>query len=56
MCASFRKQYGINTKIARLAHTYGPGMSIDDGRVQADFFRDVLNDRDIILQSEGFIY
>lgn len=53
MCASFRKQYGINTKIARLAHTYGPGMSIDDGRVQADFFRDVLNDRDIILKSEG---
>lgn len=53
MCASFRKQYGINTKIARLAHTYGPGMSIDDGRVQADFFRDVLNNRNIVLKSEG---
>lgn len=53
MCASFRKQYGINTKIARLAHTYGPGMSIDDGRVQADFFRDVLNNRNIVLKSAG---
>lgn len=53
MCASYRQQYGLNTKIARLAHTYGPGMSIDDGRVQADFFRDVLNNRDIILKSEG---
>lgn len=53
MCASFAQQYGLNTKIARLAHTYGPGMSIDDGRVQADFLRDIVNNRDIVLKSEG---
>lgn len=53
MCASFAQQYGLNVKIARLAHTYGPGMSIDDGRVQADFLRDVVNHRDIVLKSEG---
>lgn len=53
MCASFAQQYGLNVKIARLAHTYGPGMSIDDGRVQADFLRDVVNNRDIVLKSEG---
>lgn len=53
MCASYREQYGLNTKIARLAHTFGPGMSIDDGRVQADFLRDVVNNRDIVLKSEG---
>ena len=53
MCVSFKQQYGLDTKIARLAHTFGPGMSIDDGRVQADFFRDVVNNRDIVLKSEG---
>lgn len=53
MCASFAQQYDLNVKIARLAHTYGPGMSIDDGRVQADFLRDVVNHRDIVLKSEG---
>ena len=53
MCVSFKQEYGLNTKIARLAHTFGPGMSIDDGRVQADFFRDVVNNRDIVLKSEG---
>lgn len=53
MCSSFRKQYGIDTKIARLAHTYGPGMSIYDGRVQADFLKNVLFNEDIILKSEG---
>ena len=53
MCASFAQQYGLNIRIARLAHTYGPGMSIDDGRVQADFLRDVINNRDIVMKSEG---
>ncbi len=53
MCACYRSQYGLNTKIVRLAHTFGPGMSVDDGRVQADFLRDVINHRDITLKSEG---
>lgn len=53
MCASFAQQYDLNVKIARLAHTYGPGMSVDDGRVQADFLRDVINNRNIIMKSEG---
>lgn len=53
MCASFAQQYDLNVKIARLAHTYGPGMSVDDGRVQADFLRDVINNRNIVMKSEG---
>lgn len=53
MCASFREQYGLNTKVARLAHTYGPGMSIYDGRVQADFLKNVLFHEDIVMKSEG---
>ena len=53
MCSWFRQQYGMNTKIARLAHTFGPGMSIDDGRVQADFLRNVIRNEDIVLKSEG---
>ncbi|SCW46107.1 Nucleoside-diphosphate-sugar epimerase [Lachnospiraceae bacterium C10] len=53
MAVCYHEQYGLNTKIARLAHTLGPGMTIDDGRVQADFLRDVVNHRDIVLKSEG---
>ena len=53
MCASFKEEFGLNAKIARLAHTYGPGMSIYDGRVQADFLKNVLFDEDIVLKSEG---
>lgn len=53
MCVAFKKQYNLNTKIARLAHTYGPGMSVNDGRVQADFLKNVINNQDIVLKSEG---
>ncbi len=53
MCSGFKDEYGLNTKIVRLAHTYGPGMSIYDGRVQADFLNNVLHDEDIVLKSDG---
>ena len=53
MCVCFKEEYGLNTKIARLAHTYGPGMSIYDGRVQADFLKNVYHNEDIVLKSEG---
>lgn len=53
MCVSFKAEYDLNVKIARLAHTYGPGMSIYDGRVQADFLKNVVHNEDIVLKSEG---
>ena len=53
MCISFKEEYNLNTKIVRLAHTYGPGMSVDDGRVQADFLKNIINNEDIILKSDG---
>ena len=53
MCVGIHEEYGINTKILRLAHTYGPGMSTSDGRVQADFLNNVINNQDIIMKSDG---
>lgn len=53
MCASYKSEYGLNAKSARLAHTYGPGMSIYDGRVQADFLKNVIFNEDIVLKSKG---
>lgn len=53
MCASFKEEYGLNTKIVRLAHTYGPGMSIYDGRVQADFLNNIMHNENILLKSDG---
>lgn len=53
MCSSFHAEYGLNTKIVRLAHTYGPGMTLDDGRVQADFLRNIVKHENILLKSDG---
>jgi len=53
MCVSWHHQYGVPAKIVRPFHTYGPGMSLDDGRVYADFVADVVNGRDIVLKSDG---
>ncbi len=53
MCVSFKEQYGLNVKIARPAHTYGPGMSIYDGRVQADFLKNIVNHENIVMKSRG---
>ena len=43
----------VNVKIARISHTYGPGMKLNDGRVFADFVSDIVNKRDIVLKSDG---
>lgn len=53
LCVGYREEYGVNAKIVRLAHTYGPGMSIYDGRVQADFLKNIINNEDIVLKSDG---
>ncbi len=51
---SYAYQYNIKYKIARIAHTYGPGMSINsDGRIMSDVLEDVIKNRDIVLKSDG---
>lgn len=53
IAVSYHAQYGIPIRIARFGHIFGPGMALDDGRVQADFTADVLAGRDIVLNSDG---
>lgn len=54
ICQSYAFQYGIDYRIARIAHVYGPGMNIDnDGRIMSDIISDVVNNRNIILKSNG---
>ncbi len=49
----YQHQYGMNVKSIRLAHTYGPGIDIQDGRVQSDFLNNYIHNEDIVLKSEG---
>ena len=53
MLASYEAQYGIEYVGARLCHTFGPGISLEDGRAFAEFLKDVVEGRDIVLHSDG---
>lgn len=53
LTAVHHAQFGIPFTAARFGHIYGPGLGVQDGRVQADFARDVLEGRDITLKSAG---
>ncbi|WP_313477369.1 NAD-dependent epimerase/dehydratase family protein [Microbacterium sp.] len=50
---AYAAQYGTTARIVRFGHVYGPGMALDDGRVQADFAAHVVQGRDIVLNSDG---
>ncbi|WP_166968554.1 NAD-dependent epimerase/dehydratase family protein [Brevibacterium atlanticum] len=51
--AAYADEFSIRTLSLRFGHIYGPGMALDDGRVQADFLADVVMDRNIRMMSAG---
>lgn len=53
MCVSWAHQHKVPARMARIFHTYGPGMALDDGRVFADFVRDIVEGRNIRMMSDG---
>ena len=53
LCASYAKQFGLETVVVRPCHTYGPGLTAKDSRAHAAFFREALAGRDIVMKSAG---
>ena len=53
LCVNFALQHQLPVKITRPFNNYGPGLKITDRRALPDFARDVFNNRDIVLYSDG---
>lgn len=54
ICKSYSIQYGIPFNNVRIAHSYGPGMTINnDGRIMSDLIYYVVNNKNIELNSDG---
>ncbi|MBQ9365519.1 MAG: NAD-dependent epimerase/dehydratase family protein, partial [Schwartzia sp.] len=53
MLAAYMAQYQVKYRGARLCHTFGPGIALDDGRAFAEFINDIVEGRDIVLKSDG---
>lgn len=56
LCIAYGHQYGIDVRIARPCHIYGPHFSNSDKRVYAQFIRNVLANEDIVMKSTGAQY
>lgn len=53
LCWIYARQYGMPLTVARPFNNYGPGMRIEDKRLPADFAKCVLENRDIVMLSNG---
>lgn len=52
LCAYFH-QYGLNSFALRLCQVIGPGFDLNDNRVYADFLRQAICNKEIIINSDG---
>lgn len=53
MCVAFCKEYNVPVTIARLAQTFGAGISKNENRVFAQFARAIIEKKDIVLHTKG---
>lgn len=53
MFAAYEAQYGVKYVGIRLSHTFGPGISLYDGRSFSEFINCAINSEDIVLHTDG---
>lgn len=53
LCHNYAVEKQVKVKVARLAQTFGTGVSKQDNRVFAQFARSVIHNEDIILHTTG---
>ncbi len=49
----YNRQYGVDVIIARIFNTYGPRMSLEDGRVIPNFIAQALKNESLTLYGDG---
>lgn len=50
---AYHREHGIDTKIARIFNTYGPGMRLEDGRALPTFMIQALRGEDLTVFGDG---
>lgn len=49
----YHRQNGLRVKIVRIFNTYGPNMSLNDGRVVSNFIIQAIQNKDITIYGDG---
>jgi dTDP-glucose 4,6-dehydratase len=50
---AYHRAHGLETRIARIFNSYGPGMRTDDGRVIPNYFRQALSGQPLTVYGDG---
>lgn len=53
LCFDYKRQYGTDSRVLRIFNTYGPNMSIGDGRVVSNFIVQALAGDSITIYGDG---
>lgn len=53
LCMDYHRQNNVRIKIVRIFNTYGPNMSINDGRVVSNFIIQALQHKDLTIYGDG---
>ena len=53
MLECYQAEHGVDFVVVNMSHTFGPGISLTDGRAFAEFIRNVVEGQDIVLQTDG---
>jgi UDP-glucuronate decarboxylase len=53
LCFDYKRQCGLDVRVIRIFNTYGPNMSIGDGRVVSNFIVQALKGEPISVYGEG---
>lgn len=53
LCYTYHHNFNVDTRIARIFNTYGPGMSINDGRIVTECIRHLINNTELTIYGDG---
>ena len=53
LCFDYKRQYEVDARVVRIFNTYGPNMSIGDGRVISNFIVQALRNEPITIYGDG---
>jgi len=53
LCSAYAKEYAMPIRIARLAQTFGAGVSKEETRVFASFVKSAMKNEDIVMHTQG---
>ncbi len=53
LCMDYHRRHGVRVKVVRIFNTYGPRMSVDDGRVVSNFVVQALRNEPLTIYGDG---